>query len=216
MSHRAHSLRARAAVAAGALTLALSLVGGPVALAQDDGPDATVRNLLAAISAKDFAALPTYFCDEYAAQAAGFDLSALAGQLPEGTDPQALLDAFQITTDLQSADVVSQTADEAVVKLVATLSMSVDAEKLAPFVASMIASTTGLEGSPDPAMIEGMTAMIASSLADATDTTIDEEITLVPGEAMPWVICDQLGGDASPAASLAPGEAPAAEASPAG
>ena len=47
-----------------------------------------------------------------------------------------------------------------------------------------------------------MTGMLASEFTAET-TDIDEEITLVPGETMPWLICDELGGsaDASPAAS---------------
>jgi hypothetical protein len=76
----------------------------------------------------------------------------------------------------------------------------------------MLAQTTGLEGSPDPAMVERMTGMIASEVT-APATTIDEEVTLVPGDTRAWVVCDQLGmASASPAAFA---EAVDAEASPA-
>jgi hypothetical protein len=212
MSHPVHSRRARAAVAAGALSLALSLVAAPVAVAQDDGPDTTLRNLVAAISAKDFGSLSSYFCPEFAGQVAGLDLSAITAGLPEGTDAQAVLDAFIIQADVQSADIVSQSDEEAVVKLVATVSLNVDAEALGPFIAAMLAQTTGLEGSPDPAMVEMMTGMIDSEFT-AQATTIDEEVTLVPGDTRAWVVCDQLGmASASPAAFA---EAVDAEASPA-
>jgi hypothetical protein len=209
MSHRAPSVRSRVAAISGGLVVALSLVSVPAALAQEEGPDATVQNFLAAIEAKDFEALPAFFCEEFAAQADMFDLSTLAGTLPEGTDAQALLDAFILDTEVASVEVISQSDSEAVVKLAATLSMSIDSEALAPFIMSMLGAT-GLQGSPDPgaspdpamlAMIAMMTDTITSELTAET-TDIDEEITLVPGETMPWLICDELGGaDASPAAS---------------
>ena len=63
-----------------------------------------------------------------------FDLSALAGTLPEGTDAQSLLDAFILDTEVASLEVVSQTDSEAVVKLVAHHVMSIDTEALAPFI----------------------------------------------------------------------------------
>lgn len=215
MSHPAPTLRSRSALLAGSLALSLSLIAAPAVMAQDDGPDATVRNLMAAIQAKDFEALPSFFCAEYADEAGGFNLEAIAGQMPEGMDATALFDAFEFTPDVQSVEVLSQTEDEAVVKLVASLSMSVNAEALGPFIASLLAASglagsPGADATPDPAMIEMMTAMIAQEFAAET-TQIDEEITLVPGEAMPWVVCDQLTGGAE--ASMLPAASP--EASPA-
>jgi hypothetical protein len=210
MSHGAPSVRSRVAAISSGLVVALTLVSVPAALAQEEGPDVTVQNLLTAIEAKDFEALPAFFCEEFASQADAFDLSALAGTLPEGTDAQSLLDAFILDTEVASLEVISQSDSEAVVKLVATMSMSIDSEALAPFIMSMLGAT-GLQGSPDPgaspdpamlAMIAMMTDTITSELTAET-TDIDEEITLVPGETMPWLICDELGGsaDASPAAS---------------
>ena len=70
MSHRAPSIRSRMTIVGSGIVLALSLVSAPVALAQEDGPDVTIQNLLAAIEAKDFEALPSFFCEEFAAQAA--------------------------------------------------------------------------------------------------------------------------------------------------
>ena len=207
MSHRAPSIRSRMTIVSSGIVLALSLISAPVALAQEDGPDVTVQNLLAAIEAKDFEALPSFFCEEFAAQAATFDLSGLAGTLPEGTDAQSLLDAFILDTEVASVEVVSQSDTEAVVKLVATMSMGIDTEALAPFIEGLLAAT-GQEVTPD--MVEMMTGMLASEFSAET-TDIDEEITLVPGEAMPWLICSELGGgdaEASPGAS--PGASPAA------
>jgi hypothetical protein len=209
MSHRAPSVRSRMIVMSSGLILALSLISVPVALAQEDGPDATVQNLLAAIEAKDFEALPSFFCEEFAAQADTFDLSGLAGTLPEGADAQSLLDAFILDTEVASVEVVSQSDTEAVVKLVGTISMGIDTEALAPFVSSLLTAAAP-EASLDPAMVTMMTDTIASEFTAET-TDIDEEITLVPGEAMPWLICSELGGgdaEASPAAS--PEASPAA------
>ena len=199
MSHRAPSVRSRVAAISAGLVVALSLVSVPAALAQEEGPEVTVQNLLTAIEAKDFEALPAFFCEEFAAQADMFDLSALAGTLPAGTDAQSLLDAFILDTEVASLEVVSQSDTEAVVKLLATMSMSIDVEALAPFIEGMLAAT-GQEVTPD--MVEMMTGMLATEFA-AESTDIDEEITLVPGDTMPWLICDELGGtaDASPAAS---------------
>jgi hypothetical protein len=191
MSRPIHPLRSRGFAVAGGLVLALTLVSAPVTLAQDEGPEATVLALMDAIEAKDFEALPTFFCEEFAEQAAGFDLSGMAAGLPEGTDAQALLDAFILDTEIASVEVVSQSDTEAVVKFVGTLSMAVDVDALAPFIESMLAAS-GQEVTPD--MVDMMTGLLASEFTGET-TDIDEEITLVPGDTMAWLICDELGGD---------------------
>ena len=141
MSHRAPSVRSRVAAISSGLVVALSLVSVPAALAQEEGPDATVQNLLAAIEAKDFEGLPAFFCEEFADQADMFDLSTLAGTLPEGTDAQSLLDGLILDTEVASLEVVSQSDSEAVVKVMATMSMSIDSEALAPFIEGLLAAT---------------------------------------------------------------------------
>jgi hypothetical protein len=59
--------------------------------------------------------------------------------------------------------------------------------------------------------------LMAEEFATAESTVIDEEITLAPGETMPWVICDELGSEpeASPAASMEADPMAEPEASPA-
>jgi hypothetical protein len=187
------------ALAAGSLALAASLVAGPAALAQD-GPEATIEGFLAAVEAKDFEALPTYFCAEFADQVADFDISSLVADLPEGTDPQSILDAFVLDAEIETLELVSETDTEAIVKLVGTLSMSVDTAALGPLVEGLLAAS-GVEVTPD--MVEMMMGLMAEEFATTESTVIDEEITLAPGEMMPWVICDELGSEpeASPAAS---------------
>ncbi len=206
MTQLARTNRSRLAVAGG-LAMALSLVAAPAAVAQSDGPEQTVLDLLAAVEAKQFDSLGMFFCAEYADQAAGLDFSSM---LPEGTDAETLLAAFTIDTEA-TTEVLSQTDTEAVVKLTGTMTMQVDAEKLGPFIESMIVSM-GQEPTPD--MVEMMSGMVVSEL-QADPTPLDDEITLVPGEAMPWLICDELGGGdvASPEASMDAGSfAPASPA----
>ena len=115
----------------------------------------------------------------------------MAAGLPEGTDAQALLDAFILDTEVASVEVVSQTDTEAVVKLVGTMSMDINVDALAPFIESMLAAS-GQEVTPD--MVEMMTGMLSAEFT-AESTDIDEEITLVPGDTMAWLICDELGAE---------------------
>ena len=65
-------------------------------------------------------------------------------------------------------------------------------------------------------MVEMMTSMLRRQFAIGS-TDIDDEITLVPGETMPWLICDAFGEPArSPSVELASAEPvamPSAEAS---
>jgi hypothetical protein len=187
------------AIAAGSLALAASLVAGPATLAQD-GPEATIEGFLAAVEAKDFEALPTNFSAEFADQVSDFDISSLVADLPEGTDPQSILDAFVLDAEIQSLELVSESDAEAIVKLVGTLSMSVDTTALGPLVEGLL-EASGVEVTPD--MVEMMMGLMAEEFATTESTVIDEEITLAPGETMPWVICDELGSEpeASPAAS---------------
>ena len=212
MSRLNPSIRARMAGLGGGLVLALSLSSAPVALAQDDGPEATITNLAAAIEAQQFDVLPTFFCEEYAYQAAQFDLSAmlssLALGLPEGVDPATLAGAFRLVPEIVSMEVVSQTDTEAVVNLVASLSFVIDSAALSPFIEAML-TAEGLEVTPD--MVELMTGMLVGEFA-AEPIDISDEITLVPGVAMPWVVCDELGGGAgaSPEPSVEPSLVPAA------
>ena len=87
--------RLRAAAVAGSLALSLSTVSAPAAMAQD-GPEATITAFMAAIEAKDFAALPTYFCDDQADALDVFDMSEMAASMPPGIDASLIFDAFNV------------------------------------------------------------------------------------------------------------------------
>jgi hypothetical protein len=210
MSHS----RTRLAALAGSVALSVALVSAPAVLAQD-GPEATVEALLAAIEAKDFEALPTFFCAEFAEQASAFDMSALTEGMPPGMDATALLDAFILDTEIATLEVLSQTDTEATVKLEGSLSMDIDVEAMAPFIEALV-EMSGLEVTPET--VEMFSGLMMSEF-EAESTEISEEITLVPGEAMAWVVCSELGAagtgleDGTAGESFAPAEsaAPVAE-----
>ena len=188
MSHS----RTRLAALAGSVALSLSLASAPAVLAQD-GPEATVEALLGAIEAKDFEALPTFFCAEFAEQASAFDMSALTEGMPPGMDATALLDAFILDTEIATLEVLSQTDTEATVKLEGSLSMDIDVEAMAPFIEALV-EMSGLEVTPET--VEMFSGLMMSEF-EAESTEISEEITLVPGEAMAWVVCSELGAAGS-------------------
>jgi hypothetical protein len=184
MSHT----RTRLAAVSASLALSLALVSVPAALAQD-GPEATVEGLLAAIEAKDFEALPTFFCEEFAGAMGAFDLSALTEGMPEGMDASTLLDAFIIDTEIASMEVLSQTDAEAIVQVEGSMSMDIDAEAMVPFIEALL-EMSGMEVTPET--VEMFSSMMMSEFTPET-TVISEEITLVPGEAMAWLVCSELG-----------------------
>jgi hypothetical protein len=201
---------------AGGLALALALAAGPSASAQDAAPEQVVNDLLAAVEAKDFSNLGGFFCAEFADQASSLDLSSITASLPEGMDVNTLLDAVTLDAELSSLEVISQTETEAVVHAVGTLVTGIDGTKLAPLVEALL-GTSGQEVTED--MVTMMTDMLASELSSASETiTIDEEITVVPGDAGGWVICDSLmDATASPmpaasAAAVEPAASPVASA----
>lgn len=178
--------RTRMAAVAGSLALSMSLALAPAAMAQD-GPEATIQSFMDALEAKDFEALPSFFCEEEADQAAEFDVSALAGELPEGMDVQSLLDAFIFDVSVDSMEVVSQTETDAVVHVLGSMAMEIDTEALVPFVEAII-EMSGMEA--DEATIEMFMALIASEF-EAQAEDIDDEIELVASDDG-WLICSEL------------------------
>lgn len=183
--------RMRMAAVAGSMALSMSLALAPAVMAQD-GPEATIQGFMDSVEAKDFDALAGYFCEAEAEQAAQFDVSAIAGEMPPGLDVQSLLDAFIFEVNLDSTEVVSQTDDEAVVRVVGSMAMDLNAEALVPFVEAVI-EMSGME--VDDASIDMFMGIITSEF-EAESEDIDAEVTLVPGDDG-WLICSDLdfGGD---------------------
>ncbi|MGD8486041.1 MAG: hypothetical protein PVG27_10295 [Chloroflexota bacterium] len=179
--------RTRLTAVAGSMALTMSLAAAPAVVAQDD-PASTIQSFMDAVAAKDFEALPSYFCEAEAEQAAQFDLTELSAGMPEGIDVQSLLDAFIFDIQLDSLEVVSQSDTEAVVQVVGSMAMDIDPEPLMPFIETVI-EMSGMEADEDTMnMFMGM--MMAEFEAQAED--IDGEVTLVPGEERAWVICSDL------------------------
>ena len=183
--------RMRLAAVAGSMALAMSIVATP-AMAQDDPTD-TIQGFMDAVVAKDFEAMPSFFCEAEAEQAAQFDVSALAGDMPPGLDVQSLLDAFIFDVQLEAMEVVSQTDTEAVVQVTGSMAMDIDPEAMVPFVEAII-EMSGMEA--DEATVQMFMGMITAEF-EAESEELDGEVTLVPGEQMAWLICSDLdfGGD---------------------
>ncbi len=183
--------RRRMAAVAGSMALSMSLALAPAAMAQD-GPEATIESFLDAVAAKDFEALPGFFCEEQAGQAANFDIAAAAGEMPDGIDVQSLLDAVVFDVTLDSLEVISESETEAVVRVAGSMAMDLDQDALVPFV-EVIIEMSGMEA--DEATLAMFMDIVASEFeAEAQD--LDGDVTLVPGDAG-WVICSDLdfGGD---------------------
>jgi len=178
--------RARATLAGG-MALTMSLALAPATMAQDT-PESAVQAFMDAVAAKDFEALPGFFCEEQADQAAQFDISALAGEMPEGFDVQSLLDAFIFDIQLDTLETVSESDTEAVVHIVGSIGMDVDQEALVPFVQGIL-EMSGMEA--DEAMVQMVMASMMSEFETQSED-IDAEITLVPSEDGAWQICSDL------------------------
>lgn len=196
----------RWSILAGGL-LALSMVGAPALAAEPsaDDPVATVNGLLDSIVAKDFAAVPTFVCAQYAEQVAStFDIAAQIGEMP-GVDLQALINGLIFTADPRSATLVSNDGAAAVVDLQATLSMTLDETVARDFVKQLLESQ-GQEASD--AVIDAVLPQLMSQFEGQTqDLTESVDLVLENGK---WLVCEAFGSEASPAPSGAPVESPAA------
>jgi hypothetical protein len=176
--------RMRLAAAAGSTALALSIVATP-ALAQDD-PAETFTDFAAAFETLDLVQLPTFFCADQADALGGIGLADLTAGMPPGFD--FLFDAISIDLEVGSVEVLSQSETEAVIDVDAAASVEFDVEAIMPMMMEMAESFGATE--------EDLAQMQADMLADVPEAEtiqITGEITLVPGEDRPWVICSDLG-----------------------
>ena len=178
--------RKRMAAIAGSVALSLSMALAPATMAQDS-PEATIQGFMDAVVAKDFDALAGYFCEAEASQAAQFDVSALAGEMPEGFDVQSLLDAFIFDISLDQLETVSQSDTEAVVRVVGSMAMDLDQDALMPFVETII-EMSGMEA--DEATVAMFMDIVASEF-EAQSEEFDSEVTLVLEDGS-WLICSDL------------------------
>ncbi len=177
--------RMRIAALTGSLTLTATMLLTPAVLAQDDDPTATFTDFASAFENLDLAALPTFFCADQSEALGGIGLDGLTAAMPPGFD--FMLDAIDISMDIDKADVLSQSDTEAVIDVVATMTMSVDVEAMMPMLVEMMESFGATE--EDIAQLQ---EEMMADVPEAETTTIAGQITLVPGETRPWLICSDL------------------------
>lgn len=208
MTHAAHLHRStRLALAAG-LAVSLTVAASPVALGQD-GPEAPVQGLFDAIESKDYSSLATYFCDEFADQAAQLDFAAQMSQgLPPDMDIDinAMLDGFSFDTGDPQIMVIDEGDGMATLSVSTTLSMSIDPEAMRPFI-ELLLTSFGVDEITDEMVDQLSTQMMAE--IDADPTQIDEQIIVKQAEDGTWQICSPIGigpggAEESPSPSASP------------
>jgi len=193
-------IRAGIAAVAGCITLTTSLALAPATIAQDT-PESTIQSFVNAVAARDYEALPTYFCEDQVEQAAQFDPSNLASMLPEmagmmpdgvdlesllgAFDVQQLLDAFVFDIQLNGLETLSESEAEAVVHVAGTIAMDVDPEALAEFFAGIFGDEF------DDSAVELFFGPALADLGSQTED-IDADITLVSNDEGQWQICSDL------------------------
>ena len=147
---------------------------------------------MADIEAANFEAIGGWFCEEFAEQASRLDMSALAADLPPNVDTSTMLDAFDFDVAVESIETVSETDNEAIVSVVAQLTMNIDVPALEPLIVALL-EAGGQEVTPD--MVEMVGGLMASQIG-AESIDISEEITVVRNADGTWgQICSELGGD---------------------
>ena len=187
--------------------LALSMIGAPALAAEPsaDDPVATVNDLLDTLAAKDFAAVSSFVCAQYAEEVAStFDLAAQMGEIP-GVDLAALIAGLQFTVDPRTATLVSNDGAAAVVDLQATLSMALDETVARDFVKQLL-EAQGQDASD--AMIDAVLPELMAQFEGQT-TDLSESVDLVLENGV-WLVCEAFGSEASPAPSGEPVASPAA------
>lgn len=187
--------------------LALSMIGAPALAAEPsaDDPVATVNGLLDTIQAKDFAAVSSFVCAQYAEQVAGtFDLAAQMGEIP-GVDLNALIAGITFTIDPRNATLVSNDGTNAVVDLQATMALGIDENAAREFVKQLLAAQ-GQEATD--AMVDMVLPQLMSQFEGQTQD-LSESVDMILENGV-WLVCEPFGSDASPAPSGEPAASPAA------
>lgn len=176
--------RMRKAAVASSAALALSMAASSLAVAQGDGPESTFYGLADAIEVQDFASLSTYFCAEQSESLGGIGLDQMAFLMP--VQMGMFTDLLTTDVDVETAEVVDQSEAEAIVEVEATISMGFDTELVTGLI-EMITSS-GLVPEEE---LEAMEWDL-DELPESIVFELSGPVTMVPGEAMPWVICSDL------------------------
>ena len=211
--------RSRVIPASAALAFALACSSPWVALAED-GPESPVQGLFQAFAEKRFEDAASYFCPEFASQAAQMDLgAAFIGILPANVDPQLAEDALTIAVsgpDGSGEPLVTTGAEDASgteVDVDALLTAAIDPAHseglLRALAEARVESSEGRYQEEDiPAVIADLQSRLES--IGTFTLPIRTHLTVTQSEDGAWVICSPLLSASEPEASNDPGATQAA------
>jgi len=150
-------------------------------------PTATVKSMIQAIQDKKFDSLPDYVCaekkDELTQQ---LDFRSSLGGL--GFDAQKLIDAM--TFDLSSIQYtkVSESGDNAVVKIEGDMKMKVDRDKIKDLIVELLKAQGIAQVTDD--MVNSTLDIMAAQLESGIDISADVELVKEGGA---WKVCSDIG-----------------------
>lgn len=173
----------RVATLVGAVLVALAACGGGGA---SGNPADVVKEAFRLIEAGEYDKIADIACEASKDTAAkSFDFAgALAGSLPPGMDADQVADAVDISTTGLAFTEESRTDKAAVVRVMGTVKITIDAEKFKPILKAFLEQA----GQPvDDTMIDAALAQMSGVLTQdqPLDTTAD-----VVNEGGSWKICE--------------------------
>ena len=189
MPSRSRLHRSRVAALASGLALSLSLVAAPTAVVAQETPEEAVAAVFTAMEEWRFDEIVSLFCVDQAGAAAGLDFGGQMSDSFVGITPEQLQAAVQFSVDGPTVEILSQDETTARVRIVASMSISVNEEAAREMMVSLFASL-GQEGTLD-AIIDQAVQQMADSMTTET-TEIDEEADLVFEDGA-WKVCSPIG-----------------------
>jgi hypothetical protein len=167
------------------LLFGLAAVPGPVSAA--DSPEAAVDELFDIVTDADFARITEVVCA--ADQAAARDAFDVGSQLGLG-EGDALASALAINISDRAIEPVSVDGDIAVVKVAATMSMSVADDQVEDLVRAILEAEAGPD---DPPASEANVEMMVGLMGSAFNQTqrIEEEVSVIREDGE-WLVCGGL------------------------
>lgn len=197
--------RNRASVAATALAFGTLAVSAPLIHAAQT-PEQAALDVFDALVAKDFEGIGQLVCEERRAEVTR-DLDVASSMAAAGFDATLLIPAMSIEIDDPRVSVVSQEAERAILRVVASVRLTFDVdEELARLITVTILESRGQEPTDD--VIDLYLPTVTRMFAEGQTQDLDEDVEVVL-EGGEWLLCDDLddepGGSPSPDESGAPG-----------
>ncbi len=186
-----------------ALLASLALAALPAAVVAQDGPETPVLEFMAALEEKRLEDAATLFCPQYALAPEDMDLgAALTGGLPEGIDPQFVLDAVVIDfTGLggegePSVTVTAEEGDGSVsLQLDAEVHIGIDGASAAGLIRALVEGMLAAEGTEaTDDLVDSMVEMLGQQAAEMFQfsETLSGPVTVTPADAGGWLICSAI------------------------